>query len=112
MLSPFWCKVFFEGSIFLGGLGWGSLFSIRASFLFFCDLWGLEEIFSQEHIASIMMHPVSKICLCLAWRQNGGENLSSPARREQFSVPCGKQSRDAEELRVASSDQKNVSPIY
>ncbi len=44
----------------------------------------------MEHITSIMIHPLSKICLCPGSMEDGGEILSFLCSREYFSVPWGR----------------------
>lgn len=87
---------FFRGVCFLGCFGCGTVYFLSEHMLvIFLGLWGLEGLFSREHIASIMMHPVSKICLCLWQMQTRGENLSALSCWECFSVPCGRRFQDA-----------------
>ena len=85
-VGGFWWAVYYGGGIFQWSLfswthwGGGGLISLRLLsakiFTIFFGLWGFGKVFPMEHITSIMIHPVSKICLCFHWMQDEGENLS------------------------------------
>ncbi len=68
---------FLRAVYFLGRFRHGTVYFLSGCMLMvFLGLRALEGFISREHIASIMMHSVSKISLCPRQMQDGGEILS------------------------------------